>query len=140
MAHLVRNELEQRGFHVFMDVIDIDNGQFEPTILSEIQTRKHFLILLEPGSLDRIRDPDDWLCREIAHALQHRRNVVPLLANGAQMPRAMDLPEEIASLSSFNAVPVPHDYFLEAMARLCNRFIGSNSQLSHHQPPSRRSP
>ena len=49
-------------------------------------------MLLEPGSLDRVGEPGDWLRREIVHALAHRRNVVPLLAGGVRMPPATDLP------------------------------------------------
>ena len=76
MAHLVRNDLVRHGFDVFMDVGSLGGGEFEPAILREIEARAHFLVLLEPGSLDRIDEPGDWLRREIAHALstpaQHR--------------------------------------------------------------------
>ena len=83
LAHLVRNDLVAHGFDVFMDVGSLGGGEFEPVILREIEARTHFLVLLEPGSLDRIGEQGDWLRREIAHALTHRRNVVPLLADGA---------------------------------------------------------
>ena len=73
-------------------------------ILREIEARAHFLVLLEPVRWTAIAEPGDWLRREIAHALTHRRNVVPLLASGARMPRAADLPADLARLPSFNAV------------------------------------
>jgi len=123
MAHLVRNDLVADGFDVFMDIHEIDSGDFERVILREIEARAHFLVLLEPRSLDRIAEDGDWLCREIAHALTHRRNVVPVLANGARMLRPADLPADVARLPSFNAVSVPHDYFPEAMQKLRRRFL-----------------
>ena len=123
MAHLVRNDLVAHDFDVFMDVHGIDSGEFERVILREIEERTHFLVLLEPRSLDRISEPGDWLRREIAHALAHRRNVVPVLANGARMPRATDLLTDLGRLPSFNAVSVPHDYFAEAMQKLRERFL-----------------
>ena len=92
MAHLVRNDLVRHGFDVFMDVGSLGGGAFEPVILREIEARTHFLVLLEPGSLDRIGEPGDWLRREIAHALTHRRNIVPLLAGGVRMPRCRGPP------------------------------------------------
>jgi hypothetical protein len=100
MAYLVRNDLVRHGFDVFMDVGSLGGGEFEPAILREIEARTHFLVLLEPGSLDRVDEPGDWLRREIAHALTHRRNIVPLLAGGVRMPRATDLPADLARLPS----------------------------------------
>jgi TIR domain len=123
LAHAVRGELVPHGFDVFLDTQSIDSGEFERVILREIESRAHFLVLLEPQSLDRIAEPGDWLRREIAHALAHRRNIVPLLANGALLPRAADLPADVARLPSFNAVSVPHEYFTAAMQRLRERFL-----------------
>ncbi len=88
VAHLVRNDLMQHDFDVFMDTQNLDSGEFERVILREIEMREHFLVLLEPRSFDRIADDGDWLRREIAHALARQRNVVPVLANGARMPDA----------------------------------------------------
>lgn len=133
MARLVFRDLDEHGFDVFMDVESIDSGEFERMILTQVQARAHFLVLLEP-SLDRIAEPGDWLRREIAHALTHERNVVPLLADGFRMPQAGDLPPDVARLASFNAVSVPHDYFDEAMAKLRARFLRA-TELPQVTPP-----
>ena len=123
LAHAVRGELVQHGFDVFMDVHGIGSGEFERVLLREIETRAHVVVILEPRSLDRIVDDGDWLRREIAHALTHGRNVVPVLANRAEMPPAADLPLDVARLAGFNAVSVPPDYFAEAMDKLRRRFL-----------------
>ena len=104
MAHLVRNDLVAHGFDVFMDVASIGSGEFERVILREIEARTHFLVLLEPGSLDRIAEPGDWLRREIAHALTHRRNVVPLLAAAPACRAPRTCPPTSRGLPSLNAV------------------------------------
>lgn len=129
MAHLVRNDLVAHGFDVFMDVHSIDMGEFEHVILREIESRVHFLVLLEPRSFDRLADEGDWLRREIAHALLHRRNIVPLLANGARMPAPAMLPADVTRLPSFNAVSVPQDYFSAAMQKLRGRFLRAPDQV-----------
>ena len=123
LAHAVRGDLVQHGFDVFMDTANLDSGEFERVILTQIEARPHFLLLVEARSLDRIAEPDDWLCREITHALRHDRNIVPLLAGGCRLPRAAELPADVARLTSFNAVSVPHDYFTEAMQKLRERFL-----------------
>jgi len=123
MAHLVRNDLVAHGFDVFMDVHGIDTGEFERVIMRQIAARTHFVLLLEPRSLDRVGEPDDWLRRELAYALLEGRNVVPLLAEGARIPRAANLPADLARLTASNAVSVPHEYFAEAMQKLRERFL-----------------
>jgi hypothetical protein len=128
LAHAVRADLVQHGFDVFMDTADLDSGEFERVILTQIETRPHFLLLVEARTLDRIAEPDDWLCREITHALRHDRNVVPLLAGGCRLPRAAELPADVARLPSFNAVSAPHDYFTEAMQKLRERFLRPPAQ------------
>ena len=123
MASLVLRDLTDHGFDVFMDVQNLDSGEFEHVILAQIAARTHFLVLLEPRSFDRIADEGDWLRREVVAALTLDRNIVPLLVNGAQMPRAVDLPADVAPLPAFNAVSVPLDYFDEAMLKLRDRFL-----------------
>ena len=135
LAQAVRGELVPHGFDVFVDTQNIDSGEFERVILHQIEARAHFLLLLEPRSLDRISEPGDWLRRETAHALSLRRNVVPLLANGARMPAPSDLPSDLARLPSFNAVSVPHDYFAEAMKKLRERFLRTPEPLPTGGPP-----
>ena len=127
--------LVPHGFDVFVDTQNIDSGEFERVILHQIEARAHFLLLLEPRSLDRISEPGDWLRRETAHALSLRRNVVPLLANGARMPAPSDLPADLERLPSFNAVSVPHDYFAEAMKKLRERFLRIPEPLPTGGPP-----
>jgi hypothetical protein len=52
-----------------MDVESIDSGQFDTIILRQIAARMHFILVLQPGSLDRIGEPGDWLAREIREAM-----------------------------------------------------------------------
>lgn len=123
MASLVLRDLTDHGFDVFMDVQNLDSGEFEHVILAQIAARTHFLVLLEPRSFERIADEGDWLRREVVQALALERNIVPLLVNGAQMPRTADLPTDVALLPAFNAVSVPLEYFAEAMLKLRDRFL-----------------
>ena len=54
LAQLVFRDLTEHGFDVFMDTASLDSGEFERVILAQIEARTHFLLLLEPRSLDRI--------------------------------------------------------------------------------------
>jgi hypothetical protein len=120
---LVHNDLIEHGFDTFMDVESLDSGEFVRRVLSEIEAREHFVVLLQPGSLDRIGEDDDWLHREIAHALAHGRNVVPVTADGFGFRRDLMLPPDVAMLPSLQAVVIQPDYFPAAMERLRIRFL-----------------
>ena len=109
-----------------MDVQNLDSGEFERKILGQIEAREHFIVLLEPGSLDRIGQVGDWLRREIAHALAHGRNVVPV-TRGFEFGRDLVLPPDVARLPFFNAVPIQPGYFDAAMERLRTRFLKAPS-------------
>ena len=123
LARSVNNYLIGHNYDTFMDLRNLDSGEFEQVILGQIETRQHFLVLLQPGSLNQIGKDGDWLRREIAHALTHRRNVVPVTADGFELRHDLALPPDIAKLPSLNAVPIPPGYFDEAMDRLRTRFL-----------------
>jgi hypothetical protein len=133
MAYLVRDDLQHHGFDVFMDTQDLDSGEFERVILSQIESRTHFLVLLQVGTLDRVDEQGDWLRREIAHALRCHRNIVPLMTQGFRLPRS--LPADIAQMAGFNAVSVPPDYFDAAMQKLRERFLRAAVPRPGTPPP-----
>ena len=80
-ARAIFQDLRDHGYDVFMDVESIDNGQFDTIILKQIEARAHFLLVLTPGTVERCIEPGDWLRREIEHAMDQGRNIVPLLIN-----------------------------------------------------------
>ncbi len=118
LARVVQMELERRGYPCFLDVDDLGAEHFDERLLREIERAPHFLLVLAPGSLDRCHDPEDWMRREIIHALRHGRNLVPLVADGFQFPRAAELPPELESLPRLNAVVYSHEYFDASFDRL----------------------
>ena len=134
-ARAVYQFLKGAGFDTFMDVENIDSGQFAPIILHQIEARPHFVIILTDGTLDRTVDSDDWLRREIEHALTTKRNVVPLLIDGFNFDREANRlqgkgsSDLIARLRQYNGLNVPFDYFDEAMAKLQSRFLKEPASL-----------
>jgi TIR domain/Transglycosylase associated protein len=56
----------------------------------------------------RLENPDDYVRLEIANALRHNIRVIPLLVQGASMPSADELPDELAPLTRRNAFEL-HD-------------------------------
>jgi hypothetical protein len=118
LARVVQMELERRGFPCFLDVDDLGAEHFDERLLREIEQAPNFILVLAPGSLDRCRREDDWLRREIVHAMKHDRNILPLLADGFQFPPESDLPADLQSLHRLNGVVYSHEYFNAAFDKL----------------------
>jgi hypothetical protein len=78
-----------------------------------------FLVLIGPNWLrakdangcPRIDDPDDLTTIEIATALARGIRVIPVLIDGASMPRAEELPDSLKALARRNAVEVRNTQF-----------------------------
>lgn len=124
VARAVFQDLRANGINVFMDVESIDAGQFDTIILNQIASRPYFLVILAPGTLDRCLEPGDWLRREIEHAIDTNRLIVPVMTSNFNFESAQKyLTGKLADLSRYQALSVPHDYFEAAMERLRVRFL-----------------
>ena len=53
----------------------------------------------------RIKDPDDWVVREIATAFSSGTRVLPILIGGAEHPLASQLHDSIADLTRLHTLP-----------------------------------
>lgn len=125
-ALAVYNMLRQRGFDVFIDYLGIGSGSFEREILENIASRAHFLVLMTPHALDRVGEPGDWMRREVEHAIELQRNVIPILLDGFDFTSqevAPRLTGKLSALPKFNGLQVPKGYFEAAMDRLERQYL-----------------
>ncbi|MEM6283770.1 MAG: SUMF1/EgtB/PvdO family nonheme iron enzyme, partial [Chloroflexota bacterium] len=134
IARAVFQELRAAGFDVFLDAQGIDSGNFEKIILKQIESRPHFVVILSPGSLDRCVNPDDWLRREIRHALDTQRNIVPILFNGFTFEDHTRLLEQagLSDLARQQALRVPAEpeFFEAAMQKLRSGYLKLNRRVT----------
>ena len=79
---------------------------------------RHWLISTDEKRRRRLDDPDDFVRLEIATALKRNIRVIPVLVDGATMPRPSDLPGDLKSLVRRNAVEVSHTRFSADSERL----------------------
>jgi hypothetical protein len=57
-------------------------------------------------------DPSDFVRLELEAAFRGHVHVIPVLVDGASIPKASDLPESIQSLVTRNALRISHEYFV----------------------------
>jgi tetratricopeptide (TPR) repeat protein len=59
----------------------------------------------------RLDNPEDFVRMEIGAALKREIRVIPVLVDGALMPRSTDLPEDLKALVRHNALPITDTSF-----------------------------
>ncbi|MDH5763155.1 MAG: TIR domain-containing protein [Nitrospinota bacterium] len=118
MARIVQSELKKRGHLSFLDVDDLGPKQFGERLLREIESVPNFVVVLSPGTMDRCEFHDDWLRREIAHAISTQRNIVPLMVDEFEYPPKDKIPDELEELLHHNGVTYSHEYFAATFDKL----------------------
>jgi TIR domain len=112
---------------VFMDVDTIALGvDFAEVISQAVSTCEVLLAVIGPRWLTatdedgqrRLEDPDDIVRLEVAAALERDIRVIPILVEGAVMPRRQQLPEALVGLARRNALSVRHESFRADADRL----------------------
>jgi formylglycine-generating enzyme required for sulfatase activity len=97
---------------IFMDIDTIEPGEDFVTVIENAVASCAILIaiigkhwLSAPGETSRcLDDPNDFVRLEIATALKRDIRVIPLLVQGATMPKPQDLPDDLTKLSRRNAL------------------------------------
>ena len=112
---------------IFMDVDSIKPGiDFIETIEERVGPcdvlvaviGKRWLSAADEEGRRRLDNPEDFVRVEVGTALKRGVRVIPVLVEGASMPRAAELPEELKALARRNALSVSHDRFRADSERL----------------------
>jgi TIR domain len=102
---------------VFMDVAAIEPGRdFRKAIDQSVAHCSILLAMIGKSWLNavddigqrRLEDANDFVRIELASALRRDIPVVPVLVQGAKMPRANELPDDLKELAYRNAVELTH--------------------------------
>ena len=120
---------------IFYDVETLEAGlNFDQSIslaLSESQVLlamigPHWLKVKDSEGNARIQGVEDWVRKEISLALQRDIRVIPILVNGAQMPKREDLPDELKELAFRNAKEISSSrwaYDVDELAKVLRKLI-----------------
>lgn len=112
---------------VFLDVDNTPPGLDFVDILSERVGKcdalvavigKNWLSSVDPSGRRRLDDPTDFVRVEIEAALAREIRVIPVLVDGAAMPRVEDLPDSMKTLTRRQGVEISHTRFGSDIERL----------------------
>lgn len=122
-----------------MDVDNIPVGRdFEEYLKSQVAACDAMLAIIGPNWLAakddtgerRLDNPDDFIVIEIGTALTRNIPVVPVLVDGARMPKASELPDSLKLLARRQAIQVRHTNFrsdAEALVKRLREALGYDS-------------
>ena len=112
---------------VFMDVDALEPGvDFVEHIEREVGSCEILVALIDRGWVDvtdaegrrRLEDPNDFVRLELSTGLARDIRVIPVLVQGATMPRADELPDDLKSLARRNALEIADLRWRHDFARL----------------------
>jgi CHASE2 domain-containing sensor protein len=121
----------------FMDVEQIELGDDWKHVLDQRVSRCDALLtvigprwLTVAGSDGRRRldDPEDFVRWEIREALTRGKRVIPVLVDGAPLPRAADLPPDLAPLAGLQAQTITHARFDKDIETLIEAVTGEGRE------------
>lgn len=120
-ARLIWEDLAERDIDAFLDLESMRSaGTFDDRLLNQIASRPYFLVVLTAGTLERCADPSDWVRREIEHAIEHDRIIVPVfIAPFEPSGFPTDLPQHIGdALRRSQGLTVYSQYLSAAIDKL----------------------
>jgi TIR domain/PAN domain len=105
---------------IFMDIDHIPAGvDFVEYLNSKLAACKVLLVVIGPNWLNakdeagqrRLDKPDDYVAIEIEAALVRDIRVIPILVDGAAIPKPSELPDSLKRLARRQGVEVRHNHF-----------------------------
>jgi Tol biopolymer transport system component len=133
-AARLHDRLEEAGFKMFMDIYKIAPADIFPQKIREALDSSDVLIavigrdwltIADEHGRRRLDDEDDYVRFEIATALARDDvSVVPVLLQGATMPRKEDLPDPLKPLALRHALELNHLYWDYHVGRLVDALGG----------------
>ncbi|MGE3513494.1 MAG: TIR domain-containing protein, partial [Vicinamibacterales bacterium] len=119
IAQALRKEFGE--FAVYMDTSSIRPGSEWPSSLRKALGEAKVVVVVIGQQWATVKDsdkdtprlaaPDDWVRQEVLAALSTGKLVLPVLIDGAQLPRRQLLPDELKPLLDRNAVDLRQSYF-----------------------------
>ena len=83
----------------------------------------------------RIDDPDDYVRLEITVALERDRKIIPVLVDGARLPRPQDLPEPMKPLLRHNAIELSDNRWGYDLGVLLDELRPTSLPTEEHADP-----
>ncbi len=121
-ANLISEKMRAMGYSVFFDVETLRSGNFNEQLFKVIGECTDFVLVLPPDALERCSDENDWVRKEVMYAIEHKKNIVPVMLHGFEWPAQM--PQGMEVLSQYQCIKAGEQEFFDlSMKRLASYLI-----------------
>jgi len=128
---------------IFMDVSDIEPGtDFVEAIDKAVGSCEILIVVIgrewltcrEPGGQRRLENPNDFIRLEAATALKRSIRVIPVLVQGARMPKSAELPADLEKLSRRQGIEISDTRWDSDTGQLIKALEAALAQESEAKP------
>ena len=136
-ARFLSEKLTNSGCRVFFDKKDIHPGNdFDLTIKKHLEECNDVILIVTKSYFGiedsnhqlRIKQDSDWVRKEIALALSQGKNIIPILFNGAQYPKASEIPTDIQAVLKKHYIKTSTDDEPDYLLNSIKRSLSPNTQ------------
>lgn len=99
-ARLIAKQLELEGYHPFFDYSEIKDNEFDKIIIPAVEKCKIFIIVLTKDSLNRCKNDDDWVRREIETAIKTGCKIINLSPDNTFDGWPKTLPQSLGKIKN----------------------------------------
>lgn len=124
LALLIYDYLTKNGKTVFWDNQSLKSGEYEQQIYDVMKECKDVLVILSPGSYERMKEEGDWVRKEILCAMKAKRKVLLVPMENVKILDENEvkntLPEELHGICRFHGIGVGAATFDSDIKRVWN--------------------
>ena len=132
--------------NLFMDVVKLSPGiDFVTHLNKQLARCDTFLAIIGPkwskvkdkAGKRRLHRPDDWVAIEVGAALGRGIRVIPVLVDGAKMPKTRELPNSLKALARLQYIEVRNAHFgrdVEELVSTLQKEVGDEEVPSRGWP------
>jgi TIR domain len=122
VAAFVHKELQSRGLRVFMDVKELETGDYKAAIEKNIKASKTFLLLVTETVFK-----SDSVLLEIKTALSSKTNILPIFINNLET--FPEIPESISKIGNINGITLNHRNFEDTLNELFTKITSRKDEI-----------
>lgn len=122
-AARITSDLRNSGYSVYFNPDEARSDDFPERLKQAIESCKDFICIVTETYISQLKQNDKicWVRDELLYAKKIGKNIVPLLINGAVMPRdVLELPEELQFFPHIDAYTFPEQYLKSPYEMLCS--------------------
>lgn len=121
-----------KGFVPFYDRIGMENGRFDEQIRLNLINCENYILILSKNALERTKNDDDWIRKEISLAIDNNLNILVLVEEGFVFPKY--LPQDIENITKYQQYPFKFNSINSVLKEIEPKLLKKNNAFEIADP------